>query len=359
MNRDKPEHGKAAAGPKGDRAPDALSKPAWIRVRVAGGDAYMETLGRLRAHRLHTVCEEALCPNRAHCWSHGRATILILGDRCTRRCRFCHVDKREVPPPDPDEPARVAAAVQASGLREIVLTSVTRDDLPDGGAGLWAETIQRVHAIDLRAGTRAGGAALPQNDPHSVVQQGTASPDLWERHSVARAAEVPPKGRILVEVLVPDFGGSEDALRQVCEAQPAVFGHNLETVPRLYPEVRPEADYQRSLAVLRFAAKAGLITKTSLMLGMGETRDEVVKTIEDAHAAGVRILYCGQYLQPTRAHLPVARYRTPAEFEEIGAQARQIGFAFVASAPLVRSSYHEDGQSAFVRQEKTCAPAGA
>ena len=272
---------------------------------MAEGEAYLETLGRLRAHRLHTVCEAALCPNRGHCWSHGRATILILGDRCTRRCRFCHVDKREVPPPDPDEPARVAAAVQASGLREIVLTSVTRDDLPDGGAGLWAETIRRVQE------------ALPG---------------------------------ILIEVLVPDFGGSEAALGQVCAAKPAVFGHNLETVPRLYPEVRPEADYQRSLGVLRFAVGEGLIAKTSLMLGMGETREEIDATLRNARAVGVRILYAGQYLQPTRAHLPVARYLTPAEFEEIGVQARQIGFDFVASAPLVRSSYHEDGQSAFVRQ---------
>lgn len=282
-----------------------LSKPAWIRVRVAEGEAYMETLGRLRGHQLHTVCEEALCPNRGHCWSKGRATILILGDRCTRRCRFCHVDKREVPPPDLEEPPRVAAAVQASGLREVVLTSVTRDDLPDGGAGLWAETIQRVRE---------------------------ASPG------------------ILIEVLVPDFGGCEVALQQVCAAKPAVFGHNLETVPRLYAEVRPEADYARSLGVLRFAVAAGHITKTSLMLGMGETREEIEATLRDARAAGVRILYAGQYLQPTRAHLPVTRYLTPAEFEEIGTLARQIGFDFVASAPLVRSSYHEDGQSAFVRQ---------
>jgi len=290
-----------------DRGPAAaaLAKPHWIRVRVSEGDAYVETLRRLRAHRLHTVCEEALCPNRGHCWSHGRATILILGDRCTRRCRFCHVDKREVPPPDPGEPARVAAAVRDSGLREVVLTSVTRDDLPDGGAALWAETVRRVHE---------------------------ASPG------------------ILVEVLVPDFGGNEDAWRVVCEARPAVFGHNLETVPRLYPTVRPEADYARSLALLRYAAGAGLVAKTSLMLGMGETRDEIEATLRDARTAGVRILYCGQYLQPTRAHHPVASYLTPSAFDEIGAAARALGFDFVASAPLVRSSYHEEGQSAFVRQ---------
>ncbi|MFZ4396856.1 MAG: lipoyl synthase [Kiritimatiellia bacterium] len=283
-----------------------LAKPQWIRVRLAEGEAYGETLSRLRAHRLHTVCEEALCPNRTHCWSHGRATILILGDRCTRRCRFCNVDKREVPLPDPDEPARVAAAVQASGLREVVLTSVTRDDLPDGGASLWAETIRRVHE---------------------------ASPG------------------ILIEVLVPDFGGNEAAWQQVCDAGPEVFGHNLETVPRLYPTVRPEADYARSLRVLRFAADAGRITKTSLMLGMGETHAEIEATLRDARAAGARIFYAGQYLQPSRAHLPVERYLPPAEFEETGALARTLGFDFVASAPLVRSSFHEDGQSAFVRQK--------
>jgi len=346
----------------------ALSKPAWIRVRVAEGDAYLETLGRLRVHRLHTVCEEALCPNRGHCWSHGRATILILGDRCTRHCRFCHVDKREVRPPDPDEPARVAAAVQASGLREIVLTSVTRDDLPDGGAGLWAETIRRVHAIDLRVshctgteeavGTQRSQSTIEATESLVVAQNKQSS--LCSRSSsatsVATLQEVPLDFRILVEVLVPDFACSEAALRQVCEAKPAVFGHNLETVPRLYPEVRPEADYRRSLRVLRFAANAGRITKTSLMLGMGETREEIETTILDARNAGVRILYCGQYLQPTRAHLPVARYLTPTEFEEIGALARQIGFDFVASAPLVRSSYHEDGQSAFVRQTQKPTP---
>jgi len=297
-------------------------KPFWIRVRIAEGEAYTQTLARLRAHRLNTVCEEALCPNRNHCWSHGRATILILGDRCTRRCRFCHVDQREVLPPDPGEPARVAAAVQASGLREIVLTSVTRDDLPDGGAAIWAETIGRVTGN--------------YSDPCPCVERPGHLAADWSA--------------LQVEVLVPDFRGDAAAIQQVCAAKPAVFGHNLETVPRLYPAVRPEADYQRSLNVLRFAAQTGLITKTSLMLGMGERHEEIETTLRDARAAGVRILYCGQYLQPTRKHIPVTRYLTPAEFEKIGAQAREIGFDFVASAPLVRSSYHEDGQSAFVRQ---------
>jgi lipoic acid synthetase len=272
----------------------SAAKPAWIRVRAGHGAAYQETLRRLRDLKLHTVCEAALCPNQGHCWSHGHVTILILGDACTRGCRFCHVDKRPVAPPDPDEPAHVAAAVRAGGLKAIVLTSVTRDDLPDGGAAIWAETIQRVHA-----------------DAPGVE----------------------------VEVLVPDFGGNRDAWQKVCESRPEVFGHNLETVPRLYAEVRPQADYRLSLDVLRFATEFGLITKTSLMLGMGETRDEIETVMRDARQAGVTIFYAGQYLQPTRAHLPVVRYLTPAAFDEIGALARAMGFARVACAPLVRSSY--------------------
>jgi lipoic acid synthetase len=297
------------------RQDGGLVKPAWIRVRIGEKAAHAETLARLRAHRLHTVCEEALCPNRSVCWAHGRATILILGDRCTRRCRFCNVEKRAVQAPDPDEPARVAAAVRESGLREVVLTSVTRDDLPDGGAALWAETIRRVHGD-------------------------------WPGEPAARSG-------ILVEVLVPDFGGDRAAWQVVADARPDVFGHNLETVPRLYPQVRPEADYRRSLDLLRFAADAGLIAKTSLMLGMGETREEVGQVLRDARAAGARILYAGQYLQPGSAHLPVARYLPPREFDEIGALARGLGFDFVASAPLVRSSFHEEGQSVLVRKALT------
>lgn len=281
------------------------SKPAWIRVRTGQGAAYQATLQRLRGHGLHTVCEEALCPNRGHCWSHGRATILILGDRCTRTCRFCHVDKRTVLPPDPNEPARVAAAVLESGLREIVLTSVTRDDLPDGGAALWAETIRRVQE-------QAGH-------------------------------------RVLIEVLVPDFTGDRRAWQVVADAAPDVFGHNLETVPRLYADVRPQADYARSLELLSFASSRELVGKTSLMLGMGETRQEISAAMRDARAAGARILYAGQYLQPSRRHWPVARYLRPEEFGEIGDEARTLGFDFVASAPLVRSSFHEEGQAVAVR----------
>lgn len=279
------------------------TKPSWLRVRAGQGAAFEATRARLRQHGLHTVCEEALCPNRGRCWSHGRATVLILGNRCTRACRFCNVDKRAVLPPEPDEPARVAAAVLASGLREVVLTSVTRDDLPDGGAAFWAETIRQVR---------------------------TAVPAA------------------LLEVLTPDFGGDPTALDVVLATRPDVFGHNLETVPRLYPLVRPEAGYARSLAVLQRASAAGLIVKTSLMLGLGETTDEILTTLRDARLAGCRIFYAGQYLQPSARHVPVARYVEPAEFDRIRDVALVLGFDFVVSAPLVRSSFHEEGQSEFV-----------
>lgn len=284
-------------------------KPPWIRVKIGQNDVFQATKARLRAHGLHTVCEEAFCPNLGHCWSRGRATFLILGDRCTRGCRFCNVDKRAVLPPDPGEPQRAAEAVRDAGLKEVVVTSVTRDDLPDGGAALWAQTVDAIHA------------AVPG---------------------------------ILVEVLVPDFGGDAAAVGAVLRARPEVFGHNLETVPRLYPQARPQADYARSLAVLRQAAAAGLITKTSLMLGLGETFDETVQTMRDARAAGCRIFYAGQYLQPSPRHLPVARYVEPAEFARLRDDAYALGFDFVASEPLVRSSYHEEGQSAFVRA--ACRP---
>jgi lipoic acid synthetase len=290
-------HSKAACG----------CKPPWIRVRLGDQSGlFQATQDRLRSHGLHTVCEEALCPNKGRCWANGRATFLILGDRCTRGCTFCNVDKRAVLPPDPTEPARVAAAVLETRLKEVVITSVTRDDLADGGATFWAETIKAIQ---------------------------TAVPG------------------ILVEVLVPDFRGQADAIQRVIDASPDVFGHNLETVPRLYPLVRAEADYRRSLAVLRQASMAGLITKTSLMLGLGETLEEIETVMQEAREAGCQIFYAGQYLQPSSRHQPVVRYLTPEEFDQIAKRAYEIGFSFVASAPLVRSSYHEEGQSAFIRSQ--------
>lgn len=283
------------------------AKPPWIRVKIGQNELFQATKERLHAHGLHTVCEEAFCPNLGHCWSRGRATLLILGDRCTRGCRFCNVDKRAVLPPDPDEPRRVGEAVRDAGLKEVVITSVTRDDLPDGGAFLWAQTVAAIRA------------AVPG---------------------------------ILVEVLVPDFGGNRSALETVFATRPDVFGHNVETVPRLYPQARPQADYLRSLDVLRRASDAGLITKTSLMLGLGETFDEIGQTLRDARAAGCRIFYAGQYLQPSPRHLPVTRYVEPSEFATLRDAAYALGFDFVASDPLVRSSYHEEGQSAFVNRAR-------
>ncbi len=289
-----------------------LPKPPWLRVRAGGGDAFQATRERLRAHRLHTVCEAARCPNAGHCWSCGRATIMILGDRCTRGCRFCNVDKLPALPPDADEPAAVARAVAESGLREVVLTSVTRDDLPDGGAGHWARTIRAIR--ELCPG-------------------------------------------VSIEVLVPDFRGSREQAGTVFAAAPDVFGHNIETVPRIYPAARPQADFARSLELLRQAAAAGFVTKTSLMLGLGERPEEVDEVMRRARGAGVGILYLGQYLQPSPRHLPVSEYVAPEQFARYGEEARALGFGFVASAPLVRSSYHEEGQAAYVAAVRARAAA--
>lgn len=282
-------------------------KPPWIRVKIGHNDLYQATRERLRAKGLHTVCEEAFCPNQGHCWSKGRATIMILGDRCSRNCQFCNVDHRELLPPDPNEPQLVAEAIQEAGLREAVITSVTRDDLPDGGAMHWAKTIQAVK---------------------------TMTPD------------------VLVEVLTPDFKGNLAHLDLVLEARPDVYSHNLETVPRLYPVARPQANYRQSLAVLEHAAAAGHITKTSLMLGLGETLAEIQQTMQAAFDVGCRIFYAGQYLRPSAAHLPVAAYVTPDEFAAIEKTAYEIGFSFASCAPLVRSSYHEEGQAEFVRKQR-------
>jgi len=278
-------------------------KPAWLKVSYNQG-AVDEIAQLMRELNLNTVCREADCPNIGECYRKHTATFMILGSRCTRNCRFCNVRCGAPAEVDPEEPANVARAAKALRLRHAVVTSVTRDDLPDGGAAHWAQTIEAVHA------------AVPG---------------------------------VLVEVLVPDFNGDPAAVDTVIRARPEVFGHNLETVPRLYPQARPQADYARSLAVLRQASAAGMITKTSVMLGLGETAAELEQTLRDARAAGCSIFYAGQYLQPTPRHLPVARYVEPAEFDRLRAAALSLGFEFVASAPLVRSSYHEDGQSEFVR----------
>jgi lipoic acid synthetase len=251
----------------------------------------------LKNGRLHTVCQEAKCPNVWECFSRHTATFLILGPRCTRNCRFCNVQHGPGGPPDPEEPRRVAEAARAMNLRYVVVTSVTRDDLPDGGSAHFAETIRAI------------------------------------RKSIPGA---------LVEVLVPDFQGSADSIRTVVEARPDVLNHNVETVPRLYPEVRPQAVYERSLDLLRRVREIapGIPTKSGLMLGLGEKDEEVLGTLRDLRAADCAILTLGQYLQPSKEHLPVARFVPPEEFEKLRGLALEMGFAEVASGPFVRSSYH-------------------
>ncbi len=273
--------------------------PRWFRVVLPAGEAAAAMNRRLRRLRLHTVCEEARCPNQGECFGRGTATFLILGDTCTRACRFCAV--RTGNPRgalDPDEPARVAEAVRDAGLRYVVVTSVDRDDLPDGGAGQYAATVD----------------------------------------AIRRAT---PETR--VEVLIPDY--LDERLRTVVAARPDVLGHNLEVVRRLTPLVRDRrASYDRSLAVLRQARALApdLLTKSSLMLGLGETEDEVLESLRDLAETGVRAVTLGQYLQPTRRHRPVVRYWSPDEFDRLARAARDLGFAFVASGPRVRSSYRAD-----------------
>ena len=272
--------------------------PNWFRQPLppgAEGGRVKSLLGQLG---LHTVCEGAKCPNRAACWHDSAAAFLILGETCTRDCRFCAIPHAAQPaPPDPGEPARLAEAAAAMGLRHVVVTSVTRDDLPDGGAAHFAATLR----------------ALRRRIPAASV-----------------------------EVLIPDFQGDRSALDLVLAAKPDILNHNLETVERLHPSVRPQADYRRSLAVLHHAAQSGARAKSGLMLGMGETDAELATTLRDLRAAGVALLTLGQYLAPSAAHHPVDRFVPPAEFDRWGAEARALGFESVASAPHVRSSYHAE-----------------
>ena len=276
-----------------------LRKPPWLKRRIPAGASYRKVPDLLRKGGLHTVCEEALCPNQGECFSRGAATFLILGDRCTRDCRFCSVARGPCGPPDPEEPVRVADGVHEMGLHYVVITSVTRDDLADGGAGLFARTIQEIRS----------------RNPET-----------------------------LVEVLIPDFQGDARALHEVLAARPDVLNHNLETVPRLYPSVRPEAVYRRSLELLERAKTCdpAISTKSGLMLGLGETSEEIAETLRDLHAAGCSLLTLGQYLQPTRRHLPVERFVPPDEFEAWRRTALDLGFAEVASGPFVRSSYRAE-----------------
>lgn len=274
-----------------------VQKPKWLRRRLPTGSAYQKVKGMISEDRLHTVCQEAKCPNMWECFSQKTATFLIMGSRCTRNCRFCSVLPGPLEPPDPGEPDRVADMAHQMGLKYVVVTSVTRDDIPDGGASLFARTIKEI------------------------------------RRRMADAC---------VEVLIPDFQGSKAALHTVLRARPDVLNHNIETVPRLYPRVRPQAEYQRSLDILQWAHEfdSALPTKSGLMLGLGEEETEVEHTLQDLQKAGCRILTLGQYLQPSKDHLPVERFISPEEFETWQKKAVKIGFAEVASGPFVRSSYH-------------------
>jgi lipoic acid synthetase len=291
-----------------------MRKPAWVfpqRQDFAGGH---EVRRLMRELRLATVCESARCPNRGECLGSGTATLLILGDVCTRRCGFCAIAKGTPGPPDRGEPAAVAEAIRRLGLSYAVVTSVTRDDLPDGGAGQFAATVRAIRAL---------GEGLP---PDSVAGFGASRP---------AAREIP------VEALIPDFAGKPGALETVLAAGPAVLNHNLETVPRLYPRVRPGAGYARSLLLLRRARETApeITTKSGLMVGLGEDFDEVVAVMRDLSTAAVSALTVGQYLQPDRGSLPVERYWRPEEFAALEDAGRAAGIAQVKAGPLVRSSY--------------------
>jgi len=277
-----------------------LRRPDWIKARAPMGERYEGLRDLMRALDLHTVCEEARCPNIGDCWNRGTATFMILGDVCTRACGFCAV-KTGLParPPDPEEPRRVADAVARMGLRHAVITSVNRDDQRDGGAGVFAACIR-----ELRA--RVPGCA--------------------------------------VEVLIPDFKGNWAALDVVIEARPDILNHNTETVPRLYREVRPGARFSRSLELLRRAKDAGLLTKSGIMLGLGEEWAEIEETVRAIRASGTEILTIGQYLRPSAAHLPLQRYYSPDEFARLREFALGLGYRHVESGPLVRSSYHAEEQ---------------
>jgi lipoyl synthase len=274
-----------------------LTRPSWLRAPAPAGENYHELKSLIGRLRLHTVCESAACPNVGECWNHRTATFMILGNVCTRRCGFCAVEKGAPLPVDYDEPSRVAEAVAAMGLKFAVITSVNRDDREDGGAELFALVIRAIR----------------------------------ER--------VPGCG---VEVLIPDFQGSREAVRTVMEAAPDVLNHNTETVPRLYRQVRLGARYERSLDVLAYAREIAphIPTKSGLMLGLGERPDEVLAVMRDLRAHRVDILTLGQYLRPSPKHLPIVRYATPEEFDDFRRAGREMGFAHVESGPLVRSSYH-------------------
>ncbi|GIK38793.1 MAG: lipoyl synthase [Chloroflexota bacterium] len=277
-------------------------KPEWLKVRLPAGNGYSRLKNLMREQGLHTVCEEAMCPNIGECWNRGTATFLLMGDTCTRSCGFCHIKTGRPQRLDEDEPRRVAESVLAMNLSHCVLTSVNRDELPNGGAHIFANTIREIRR------------RLPN---------------------------------CTIEVLIPDFKGSLPALQEVMEARPEILNHNTETVPRLYRTVRPQANYQQSLKVLSNAKilDPGTTTKSGIMVGLGETKEEVLAVMRDMREHQLDILTIGQYLRPSPLHLPVYRYVHPSEFQEFHDAGMEMGFRWVESGPLVRSSYHAEGQA--------------
>ncbi len=290
-------------------------KPPWLRVKLPAGPTYSTLRKNIDHHHLHTVCESAMCPNMGECWARGTATVMILGDVCTRSCGFCNIATGRPPELDLDEPRRVAESVALMNLKHCVITSVNRDELADGGSAIWAETITRLR---------------------------DASP------------------KTTIEVLIPDFCGDWDALQKVLDAKPDILNHNTETVPSQYKRVRPQAKYPRSLELLKRAKAQNFVTKSGLMVGIGETDEELVQVFHDLRAQDVDILTLGQYLQPTRQHLPIARWVHPDMFAEYKRYClEELKFPVVESGPLVRSSYHADEQAElkFLEARKNTAPA--
>jgi lipoic acid synthetase len=287
------------SNPSAPAATGVPRKPSWLKMKMPAGEEYFKLLKLVDDQKLHTVCQSAKCPNMGECWAAGTATLMILGDVCTRSCGFCHITTGRPPTLDLDEPRRVGEAVATMHLKHTVLTSVNRDELADGGAAVWAETIRQIR----------------------LQSPGTS-----------------------VEVLIPDFCGDWDALQKVLDAKPDILNHNIETVPRLYKRVRPQAKYPRSLELLQIARQQGFLAKTGMMLGLGEQEAEIDAVLDDLVSIGVDILTLGQYLQPSKEHLPVERWVHPDEFALWKQRGEERGLRHVESGPMVRSSYHAEKQ---------------
>lgn len=275
----------------------AERKPSWLKIKLPGGEGYSRVSGIVKKYHLHTICSSGMCPNIGECWGNGTATFMILGDTCTRSCKFCATATGKPLPPDPAEPENVARSVRLMGLKHCVVTSVTRDDLPDEGAHHWYETVM----------------AIRKQNPETNI-----------------------------EVLIPDFSGRKELLDFFLSSGPDIVGHNLETVERLTPLVRTKAKYETSLQVLKYIAEKGYCAKSGLMLGLGETKEEIIKTLDDLLAVNCKFVTLGQYLQPRQENLKVERYVNPDEFSYYQQVARSKGFLFAECAPLVRSSYHAE-----------------